>query len=103
MTVDDLARVTLAGYCLTFWGIVVWRAWRCPQGWRLWLLHVIASLYGRLCFHWRANRRCPYLNTSSAIIIANHRSPLDPILIWVGMTNRRPIECLAAQEYFGIP
>jgi 1-acyl-sn-glycerol-3-phosphate acyltransferase len=103
MTVDDFARATLAGYCLSFCSIVVWRAWRCPQGWRLWLLYVIASLYARLCFHWRANRRCPYLNSGPAIIIANHRSPLDPLLIWVGMTNRRPIECLTAQEYFGIP
>ncbi len=103
MTVDDLARATLAGYCLTFCGIVLWLGWRCPAGWRLWWLYVIASLYARLCFHWRANRRCPYLNDGPAIVIANHRSPLDPLLLWVGMTNRRPLECLTAQEYFGIP
>src|SRR6185295_17634787 len=60
-------------------------------------------LYCRLGYHWRANRACPFLNEHSAIIIANHRSPLDPLLIWVGMTNRRPLECLAAREYFGIP
>src|SRR5205807_8881368 len=81
----------------------VWRAWRCPHGWRLWLLYMIDSLYARLCFHWRANRRCPYLDVPSVIVIANHRSPLDPIMIWAGLTNRRPLECLTAREYFQIP
>jgi 1-acyl-sn-glycerol-3-phosphate acyltransferase len=103
MSVDDFARATLAGYFLIFAGIVLWRAMRCPQGWRLWLLYVINSLYCRLCFHWRANRPCPFLDERSAIIIANHRSPLDPLLIWVGMNNRRSLECLTAKEYFGIP
>ncbi|MGE5195276.1 MAG: lysophospholipid acyltransferase family protein [Deltaproteobacteria bacterium] len=102
MSVDDIACATLAGYCLIFAGIALWRALHCPQGWRLWLLYVIDSLYCRLAFHWRANRRCPFLDERSAIIIANHRSPLDPLLIWVGMTNRRPPECLTAKEYFGI-
>jgi 1-acyl-sn-glycerol-3-phosphate acyltransferase len=103
MSADQIARATLAGYSLILAAIALWRAWRCPQGWRLWLLYVIDSLYCRLCFRWRANRRCPYLEERSAIIIANHRSPLDPLLIWVGMSNRRPLECLTAKEYFGIP
>lgn len=103
MSVDDIARATLAGYVLALVSLVFWRAVFCPQGWRRWLLYVIDSLYCRLCFHWRSDRRCPFLNERSAIVLANHRSPLDPILIWVGMTNRRPLECLTAQEYFGIP
>ena len=96
MAVDNIARATLAGYCLIFIAIILWRAWSCPQGWRLWLLYLIDSLYCRLCFHWRANRRCPFLEVSSAIVIANHRSPVDPNLIWAGMTNRRPLECLTS-------
>ena len=102
MAADLIARWALAAYALVFAAIVVWRAWRCPQGWRLWLLYVIDSLYSRLCFHWRANRACPFLHEHSAIVIANHRSPLDPILIWVGVSNRRPLEYLTAREYFGI-
>ncbi len=103
MEVDDFARVTLAGYFLIIVAIVLWRAGRSSQGWQSWLLFAIASLYCRLGFHWRANRRCPYLDESAAIIIANHRSPVDPMLILVGMSNLRPFECLTAQEYFGIP
>jgi 1-acyl-sn-glycerol-3-phosphate acyltransferase len=37
------------------------------------------------------------------LLIANHSSPLDPILIWVGVVDRRPIEFLTAKEYFGKP
>src|SRR5262245_1444504 len=103
MSADAFARSILAAYGLIFCAVVAWRALLCPQGLRLWLLYVMDSLYCRLCFHWRANRRCPWLNERSAIIVANHRSPLDPILIWVGMTNRRSLECLTAREYFGIP
>lgn len=102
MSVDDIARATLAGYVLALAGLVLLRAVFCRQGWRIWLLYLVDSLYCRLCFHWRSDRRCPFLDERSAIVLANHRSPLDPILIWVGMTNRRPLECLTAQEYFGI-
>jgi 1-acyl-sn-glycerol-3-phosphate acyltransferase len=102
MSGDAFARATLAAFALILCAVVLCRAWRCPQGWRLWLLYVINSLYCRLAFHWRANRRCPWLEERSAIIVANHRSPLDPLLIWVGMTNRRALECLTAREYFDI-
>jgi|SRR5579872_1950675 len=103
MPAEAIARWTLAGYAAIFISLVLWRALRCPEGWRLWLLYVIASLYSRLGCHWRASRRCPFLDERSAIVIANHRSPVDPILIWVGVTNLRPLEYLTAQEYFGIP
>src|SRR5262249_45672244 len=103
MSVDTIARVTLAGYCLFFVAVVLWRALRCPHGWQLWVLNVIDKLYGRLGFHWRANPPPPLLHTVTAVIIANHRGPLDPILIWVGVTNCRPIEFLTAQEFFGTP
>jgi 1-acyl-sn-glycerol-3-phosphate acyltransferase len=103
VSVDIIARMTLGAYCLIFIGAVLWRAVCCPMGWRLWLLSVIANLYGRLCFHWRANRSCPFLNTVPAIIIANHRGPLDPVLLWIGVTNYRPVEFFTAQEFFGTP
>src|SRR5262249_52256746 len=103
MSADDYGHLTLACYALFIAAFVLSRALRSPTGWRLWLLFVVDSLYCRLCFHWRSNGPCPFLHEHSAIIIANHRSPLDPLLIWVGMTNRRPLECLTAREYFGIP
>src|SRR5437879_314507 len=103
MSPDAIAGWTLAAYCVILAGMVLWRAWACPRGWRLWLLHVIAALYTRLCFHWRANRPCPFVDAAPALVIANHRCSLDPLLIWAGVTNLRPIEFLTAQEYFGTP
>jgi 1-acyl-sn-glycerol-3-phosphate acyltransferase len=102
MTPDQFAQLTLLAYFGAILALVLWRALRHPQGWRLWLLYLIDALYCRLCFHWRANRPCPFLDEPSAIIIANHRSPVDPVLIWAGVTNGRPLECMAAREYFGI-
>lgn len=103
MPAETAARWALAAYGLIFVAVVLWRALTCPQGWQLWLLYIIDSLYCRLCFHWRANRSCPFLDVSPAIIIANHRSPVDPGMLWAGMTNRRPLEFLTAQEYFETP
>ena len=103
MPPETIARWTLAGYCLFFAGLVLWHALRCPQGWRLWMLHHIDVCYCRLCYHWRANRICPFLDASPAIIMSNHRCVIDPGLIWAGVSNRRPLEFLTAGEYFGIP
>ncbi|HEY3963739.1 MAG TPA: lysophospholipid acyltransferase family protein [Planctomycetaceae bacterium] len=103
MSADAIAGWTLAGYGLFLAGIVLWRALTCPRGWQAWFLYMIAALYGRLCFHWRADRRCPFVDASPVLIIANHRSPVDPMLIWVGVSNGRPLEFLTAQEYFGMP
>jgi len=103
MPAETIGWWTLAGYCVCLVGLALWHALRCPQGWQLWLLYHIDVSYCRICHHWRANRPCPFLDASPAIIIANHRCVLDPGLIWCGMTNRRPLEFLTAGEYFGIP
>lgn len=103
MSPDTIARLTLAGYALLAALLMVWRARRCPHGWRLWLLYAMDALYCRLGFHWRSNGPCPFMNAAAGLVVANHRSPLDPILIWVGMSNRRTLEFLTAAEYFGKP
>lgn len=103
MSADSIACWTLAGYVGCAALLVLWRALACPEGWRLWMLHIIAKVYCRLGYHWRANRPCPFLEAHPAIVIANHRSPVDPMLIWAGVTNCRPIEFLTAEEYFGLP
>lgn len=103
MPTETAARWALAAYGLIFVAVVLWRALTCRQGWRLWLLYVIDSLYCRLCFHWRANRPCPFLDAAPAILVSNHRSPVDPGMLWAGVTNRRPLEFLTAQEYFETP
>ena len=102
-SVDSLAVGTLIGYLLIGALLFVWRMLRCPEGWRMGILYVINSLYTRLGFHWRANRRCPFAEARPGIIIANHSSPVDPLFIWAGMWTCRPMEFMTAAEYFNIP
>jgi 1-acyl-sn-glycerol-3-phosphate acyltransferase len=103
MSPDSIACLTLIGYACAAASVVLWRAVRCAEGWRLWILNSLGSAYCRVGFRWRSNRPCPFLEARPAIVIANHRSPVDPILIWAGVTNCRPVEFLTAKEYFGIP
>jgi 1-acyl-sn-glycerol-3-phosphate acyltransferase len=67
------------------------------------MLYGIGSLYSRLCYHWRANRPCPFSDASPAIVIGNHRCPLDPLFIWLGNISRRPIGFMMAREYYETP
>lgn len=79
---------------------------RCADGPLVWFLYVLQRLYSGLWFHWRAaNPPCPFPSTGGALIIANHRSPLDPMMIWTNhhfrreRRNVRVIGFLTAAEY----
>ncbi len=99
MSSEQTAQLALIMYGLGVAAIVAWRALRCPAGWRLWLLYGLNAGYMRIFFHWRANRRCPFDQIGPAIIIANHRSPVDPQIIMAGMRSCRPLGFLTAREY----
>jgi 1-acyl-sn-glycerol-3-phosphate acyltransferase len=105
MAAEYAAFVTLALY-LAIAGAVVLRAARhCDRDWRLWLLHIISRFYTPLVFRQRIRQRCPFPVHGGALIIVNHRSPVDPILVFSGSPLksegyrvRRP-EFLTASEY----
>ena len=97
------AQLTLAAYVLIAIAVVLWRAVRHPQGWQRWLLYAIAAIYSRFCFGFRPNRIGPFLEAKPAIVIANHRSPLDPLFLWAGQINCRPIGFMTAREYCETP
>ena len=87
---------------------VAWNALRFPDGWQAWILYVATRLYCGLAFRWRANRRCPFPEQGPAIIIANHRSPVDPILVVMNSHLRRTrgrfrvVSFLIAHEYYAV-
>lgn len=60
----------------------VWRAVRCPLGWRIWLIAVLMRLYVRVMLKWEAKGPCPFPQHGPAIIVGNHTSPVDPIVLW---------------------
>lgn len=109
MSPELSATLTLAAYGALIVLCVVWQARRCTEGWQVWLLYVIDRLYCSLWFHWRSNRRCPFPPDSAAIIVANHRSPVDPLLIWMNhhlgekTGPIRTISFMMAREYYNQP
>jgi 1-acyl-sn-glycerol-3-phosphate acyltransferase len=100
MTPDLTAKLLLAAYAVTAIAVVVRQAVRFSGGWRAWTVLTPCRIYGRFAFRWRANRRCPFPVTGPAIIIANHRSPVDPILVGIEIARDRVISFMMAREYF---
>ncbi|GDY08120.1 MAG: 1-acyl-sn-glycerol-3-phosphate acyltransferase [Planctomycetota bacterium] len=111
MTPDQLAQLVLLAYAAIAVGLVLLSVRRCRDGWRVWLLYFVNRLFVAFIFHWRANGRCPYPESSGAIILSNHRSPLDPMLAWMNSHLRseeparsiRVIGYLMAREYYEQP
>jgi 1-acyl-sn-glycerol-3-phosphate acyltransferase len=94
----------LAAYAAIAVGVVAFQAVRCRAGIPAWLLYAADRVYVGLMFHWRANR-CPLPADGPALVIANHSSPLDPMLIWTNHHFGKPegtvrvISFLMACEY----
>lgn len=111
MTPDQIAQFVLLAYAATAVGLVLLSVRRCRDGWRVWLLYFVNRLYVAFMFHWRANSRCPYPESSGAIILSNHRSPIDPMMAWMNSHLRteepaqsiRVISYLMAREYYEQP
>lgn len=109
MTPDTVAKLVLAGYALFATVAIVWQCLRSGVAWGVWVLYVVERLYLPLMFHWRANRRCPFPAEGPALVIANHRSPVDPLFLWMnthlaGPRRRvRIVRFMMAREYEGVP
>ncbi len=64
---------------------VIWAVWRvrvCGCGFQAWFLHWIAQIYTRVMFRLNAANDRTIPEDTPAIIIANHTSPVDPMLMW---------------------
>jgi len=102
---DTFAILTLSLYAAIA-GVCIWRHRRyCADGWQVWVLHLIARVYTPLMFRERLRSGCPLPAEGPGLVIGNHRSPVDPILIWSASCRRRTgfairrIEFLTAREY----
>ena len=109
MTPDQWAILTLIFYALAGVGLQVWRAIRCPEGWRFWELYLLSRLWATTIFGQRIQQRCPFPMDGPALILANHRSPVDPLLILAASAHKthgfglRVMEFLTAREYCEMP
>jgi len=89
-------------------GVVAAAIRRTGACWKTWMLVAIAKIYGGLFFSVRYRQHNPF-PTGGALILVNHRSPVDPLLI-LASSSRDPfrgplniIEFLTATEYTRIP
>lgn len=110
MDPEVAAMLTLTVYAAVAVGLVARSVLQCRDGWGVWLLYVIQRLYGGLIFHWRCNNGpCPIPAEGGGLIIANHRSPVDPMMVWTnhhlrgdatgGSRNIRVAGFLTASEF----
>lgn len=111
MTPDRIAQLVLLAYAAIAVGLLLHSIRKCRDGWRVWLLYLIQRFYVAFVFHWRSNGRCPYPEFGGAIILSNHRSPVDPMFAWMNSHFRheeharsiRVIGYLMAREYYAQP
>lgn len=94
------ALILLTGIC------VVCRARSCSAGWRAWVCYQIARIHRFLFTRCTATNACTYPEHGPAIIVANHSSPVDPMLLWTGhfaqflKPRLRVIGFMMAREYY---
>lgn len=100
------AVLTIAAYLMVGLAVMLARLLRCSAGWLICSMYSINQIYVTLMFHWRSNRRCPFPQRGPGLIIANHRSPVDPLVIWANHRRGTPhgrirvISFLMAREYY---
>ena len=108
MTADRFGLWTLLGYGGVALVLVGKSIAQCEDGWRVWLLQSGARLYAAWCFGIRRDSNCPISPEEGGLVVANHRSPVDPMLVWMAAMGHvlashkkhvPMIDFLTAREY----
>lgn len=108
MSPEPCAQLTIAAFAIIAVALVLRDALRWDIGWRIWFLYFLQRTYGAFFFHPRYNRHCPFPEDGPALVIANHRSPVDPLVIWMNHhfgnpTGRlRIVRFMMAREYLAV-
>ncbi len=108
MTADQIAQWTLAGIAFTFIVLILVDKRRSQLAWQTWFLYMVDRIYLGIFFRARSNIRCPFPEEGPALIISNHRSPVDPLAMWLNhhlafrRAAKRVTGHLMAAEYYDI-
>jgi 1-acyl-sn-glycerol-3-phosphate acyltransferase len=101
MNPNQASLVFLLAAALAPWGWAIWALRRSPYTpWQsFW--YFINVLYARLLWRAEVPRNLPVGSEQGAIIVANHRSSIDP---WfVQLAAGRVVHWMVAKEYFDVP
>ncbi len=108
MTPELVAILTLTSYLLIALIVITVQSLRCEHGVVLWWIFVLERILCPFLWGVKTNRRCPFPDDGAAIIIANHRGPADPALVWSNLhlkSNKRRIRAinfLMAKEIYEV-
>lgn len=97
---DRYAVVILIVLGLVGAGIGTWRLARGRNGPVLTFLAGMNRLYVKVWFRWSSNGPAPVPDRGAAIIVANHTSPVDPMILQCG--TERLIVFMMARKYFKV-
>ncbi len=109
MTSTQWAIATVVGLVAVAVFAVIRGIRRSPDGWEAWVLYHVARIYGGLAFGLHTRRQCPLPAEGPGLVIANHRSPVDPLFILgtsglkEGKRRIRIVEYMTAREYCELP
>ncbi len=105
MTSLQIATTVCASVLAILACVGTYRAFRSTAGPIIWVYTWIISLYVFVMLSWRSNKPCNWPADGSAIIVGNHTSPVDPILIWHRHNDawpkhkQRVVGFMVAREY----
>ncbi|MCA9033703.1 MAG: 1-acyl-sn-glycerol-3-phosphate acyltransferase [Planctomycetaceae bacterium] len=96
----------LAGTCVAILVAAMISIGRSGAGWGVWFCYMTGRLQTRIFCRWKANNACPFPEEGPAIIVANHTSPVDPVIVWMRhfasfrKYRIRVIGFMMAREYY---
>jgi 1-acyl-sn-glycerol-3-phosphate acyltransferase len=97
MTADAWGLLTIGLYvALATWLLV--RSLR-DCGWQMWVLNVIARFFTPFFFRQHITGDCPLPSEGGGLVLANHRSPVDPMLIFSSSSVKRSGYCIRRVEF----
>lgn len=106
MTPDAAAQLTILVLAAAGCAVIVWQVRECGSI-SVWVLTRFFRTYCMLMLSQRIHGRCPLPVAGGALLVANHRSPADPMLVYsasilkTGGYRTRVLEFLTAAEYCG--
>lgn len=99
MSPEHWAILALSVYALAGVAVVARFFYRSGQSWQFTALYLLARLWTNTIFGQRIRQRCPLPSRGGALLLANHRSPVDPMLILSSSGFKRDGFCLRVMEF----
>jgi 1-acyl-sn-glycerol-3-phosphate acyltransferase len=99
MPADAWGLLTIVFYAALAVWLVVRSVRACSSGWQMWVLNVVARFHTPFFFRQHISANCPLPCEGGGLVIANHRSPVDPMLIFSSNPIKRAGYCIRRVEF----